>query len=235
MNGLLLRLLGGAAASVLCAGCVSTAEYPDHWAEQVEVESGACPDIDGEYLNEGEAFEEVDEGGIVRHTFALADLACAICTEAEVSALDSLASLTPAYERFRLRLADEILTITATTVDGVAFRREQPVRARCSGSLVLIESSWRSSLQTEQGWEMFGTTLGMSTLERTSLKLGRAEDGSLLVRPSLVASLMLLQWPILPVVVTDWVRFPVAIPRPGPGNSPALPDELPQLQAGTLP
>ena len=109
------RLIGAAAVLGLLSGCVSTSVYPDHWAKQVDPARGECPDVDGEYLNEGEYFEKVGDGGIVRHTVTLGALACAACTESERQAEGTLASVTEAYPRFRVELADETLAITAST------------------------------------------------------------------------------------------------------------------------
>ena len=205
------RLIGAAAVLGLLSGCVSTSVYPDHWAKQVDPARGECPDVDGEYLNEGEYFEKVGDGGIVRHTVTLGALACAACTESERQAEGTLASVTEAYPRFRVELADETLAITASTGDdGITQRYEQPVRTDCSGSLLQVEAGWWSSLQEEDGWETFGATLGMSLLSRASMKFGRAEDGSLLVRQSALSSLMVLQWPVLPMTEADWIRFPSA-------------------------
>ena len=222
-------------ALALLSGCVSTGVYPDHWAEKVDAERGACPDIDGEYLNKGEYFEKVGDGGIVRHTASLGALACATCTEDERSAPGTLTSLTEVYERFRLELVDESLIISATTADGITYRHEQPIHARCSGSLLQFEAGWWSSLEEEDGWEVFGTTLGMSMLARASTKLGRAQDGSLLIRQSMVASVMVLQWPVFPMVEAGWIRFPAATPRTEPREPPLPQAAQPQLQAGMPP
>ena len=234
---LCIRYAGAAAlALALLSGCVSTSVYPDHWAEQVESEGGTCPDINGEYVNEGEYFEKVAAGGVIRGTVSLGSLACATCTDDERPVAGSLKSLNEVYSRFRLELADQTLTITATTGDGgIEFRQEQPVSGKCSDSLLKVQADWWSSLQEEQGWEMFGTTLGMSLLERSSLKFGRATDGSLLVRQSLLSSVMILEWPVFPMAEADWIRFPAASPRPEPGLVPAAAGAQPELQAGILP
>lgn len=231
------RRIGAAALMLaLLSGCVSTSVYPDHWAEQVEAEGGACPDINGEFVNEGEYFEKVGDGGVIRHTVSLGSLACATCTDDERPVAGSLKSLTEVYSRFRLELADQTLAITATTADGgIEFRQEQPVSGQCSDSLLKVQADWWSSLQEEEGWEMFGATLGMSLLARSSLKFGRAADGSLLVRQSLLSSLMVLEWPVFPMAEADWIRFPAASPRPEPGPASEAPGAPPELQAGILP
>ena len=231
------RHIGAAAITLaLLSGCVSTSVYPDHWAEQVEAKGGTCPDINGEFVNEGEYFEKVGDGGVIRHTASLGSLACATCMDDERPVAGSLKSLTEVYSRFRLELADQTLTITATTGDGgIEFRQEQTVSGQCSDSLLKVQADWWSSLQEEEGWEVFGATLGMSVLARSSLKFGRAADGSLLVRQSLLASLMVLEWPVFPMAEADWIRFPAASPRPEPGLVPAAAVAQPELQAGILP
>ena len=230
------RRIGAAALMLaLLSGCVSTSVYPDHWAEQVEVERGTCPDINGEFVNEGEYFEKVGDGGVIRHTVSLGSLACADCTEDERAEAKSFTALTEAYGRFRLELADDTLRIIANTDDGLVYEYEQPVRTSCSGSLLKVESGWWSSLQEEGGWEVFGSTLGMSLLAHGSTKLGRATDGSLLVRQSMLASLMVLQWPVFPMAEADWIRFPAASPRPEPGLASEAANPQPELQAGIRP
>jgi hypothetical protein len=236
MNFCDCRIGAAALALALLSGCVSTSVYPDHWAEQVEAEGGTCPDLNGEFVNEGEYFEKVGDGGVIRHTVSLGALACATCTGDERPVAGSLKSLTEVYSRFRLELADQTLAITATTGDeGIEFRQEQPVSGQCSDSLLKVQADWWSSLQEEEGWEMFGYTLGMSLLARSSLKFGRAADGSLLVRQSLLSSLMVLEWPVFPMVGADWIRFPAASPRQEPDPAPAAPSEQPELQAGIRP
>jgi hypothetical protein len=99
---------------------------------------------------------------------------------------------------------------------------------------VKVQADWWSSLEEEEGQEMFGYTL-MSMLARSSLKFGRATDGSLLVRQSMVGSLMVLEWPIFPMAESDWIRFPPATPRPEPEREPGIPAVAQELQAGMLP
>lgn len=197
------------------AGCVSGGIYPDEWAKKVEVESTDCPVIDGEFVNEGEYFEKVDDDGLIRHTTTLGSLSgCFDCLAAEVPTGVTIAAVTDSYQKFRLQLVDETLYIQATAADGSTLALEQPIRKSCSDSLMLVEADWWSSLEEEDGWEMFGATLGMSMLARGSWKLGRAEDGSLLVRQSASGSLLLFYWPILPMSFSEWVRFPPAVPTP---------------------
>ena len=202
----------GVAALVLAllSGCVWTSMYPEHWAERVETQGGDCPDIDGEYLNQGEYFEDVADGGIARYTATLGSIACPGCSQQEFEEGSSFTPMTETYERFRLELEGEVLVMTAIAADGATWRHEVPVRTKCSGSLLEVESGWYSSLEDEGGWEMFGYTLGMSVLARGSSKFGRAADGSLLVRQSEVGSLMVLQWPVFPMANARWIRFPAA-------------------------
>jgi len=232
-----IRHIGAAALMLaLLSGCVSTSLYPDHWAEPVEAKGGTCPDINGEFVNEGEYFEKVGDGGVIRHTVSLGSLACATCTDDERPVAGSLKSLTEVYSRFRLELADQTLAITATTGEGgLEFRQEQPVSGQCSDSLLKVQADWWSSLQEEGGWEVFGATLGMSMVARSSLKFGRAADGSLLVRQSLLGSLMVLQWPVLPMAQAEWIRFPAVSPRLEPDPASEAPGATPELQAGILP
>ena len=60
-------------------------------------------------------------------------------------------------------------------------------------------TDWKHSIQEEGGAEALGMTMGMfHWFERTSWKLARAEDGSLLMRKSEGGSLMLYWFPVLP-------------------------------------
>ena len=47
-------------AFALGAGCTSYGVYSDSWAEKASVKSGECPDIDGEYVGQGETIDESD-------------------------------------------------------------------------------------------------------------------------------------------------------------------------------
>lgn len=231
MNGQAMRAGAACAAVAFAAGCVSGGVYPNAWAEKQEVGSAGCPVIDGEYLNEGEYFEKVDDDGLVRHTMTFSDsfgckecpgdelapgesFGCMECFGDEQTPIPEVAAVTSPYERFSLRLVDKTLHIRATAADGSTRSFEETVRTSCRDSMMLVGAEWWSSLEEEEGQEMFGATLGMSILARGSLKLGRAEDGSLLVRQSATGSLLLFYWPILPMSFSEWVRFPPAATTP---------------------
>lgn len=210
-----MRAGAACAFLVLITGCVSGGIYPENWAKKIEIGSTDCPVIDGEFVNEGEYFEKVDDDGLIRHTTTLGSLSgCFDCFAAEVPTGVTVAAVTDTYPKFRLQLVEETLYIRATAADGSLLEVEQPVRKSCRDSMMLVEADWSSSLEDEDGWEMFGATLGMSTLARSSLKLGRAEDGSLLVRASESGSLLVFYWPILPMSFSEWVRFPPTAPTP---------------------
>ena len=215
-----MRAGAACAALAFTAGCVSGGVYPDEWAEKVEVGSSDCPVIDGEFVNEGEYFEKVDDDGLIRHTTTLGEFGCLSCQHEMEPALEmepdrvAITAVTDVYPKFRLRLGDETLHIQAIAADGSTLDIEQPVRKSCRDSMMLVEADWSSSLEDEDGWEMFGQTLGMSTLARSNWKLGRAEDGSLLVRASESGSLLVFYWPILPMSFSEWIRFPPAATTP---------------------
>ncbi|MGQ0384840.1 MAG: hypothetical protein ACT4UP_09215 [Gammaproteobacteria bacterium] len=212
---LVLRAGMACAAFAVAAGCVSSGVYPDAWAAKVEAGAAGCPTIDGEYVNEGEYFEKVDDDGLKRHTTTFGQLAaCMECSIGEPAEGAGATAVTETYLTFRLQLVDDVLKISATAADGATHGYEQKIRKRCADSMMLIEAEWWSSLEEEEGQEMFGATLGMSVLMRGSWKLGRAEDGSLLVQQTAAGSLLVFYWPILPMSFKEWVRFPPVAPEP---------------------
>jgi hypothetical protein len=218
-----IRTGAACAAFVFVAGCVSGGVYPDAWAEKAEAGSTGCPVVDGEFVNEGEFFEKVDDDGLIRHTTTLGEFGCLKCQPDKESARVTVAAVTDSYEKFRLRLVDETLHIQAIAADGSTLDVEQPVRKRCRDSMMLVEADWWSSLEDEEGQEMFGATLGMSMVARRNWKLGRAADGSLLVRAGESGSLLVFYWPILPMSFSEWVRFPPAATTPAAeAATPAL-------------
>jgi hypothetical protein len=218
-----MRAGAACAVFVFAAGCVSGGVYPDTWAEKVEAGATGCPVIDGEFVNEGEYFEKVDADGLIRHTTTLGEIGCLNCKAEKETARVTVAAVTNSYEKFRLRLVDETLHIQAIAADGSTLDVEQPIRKSCSKSMMLVEADWWSSLEDEDGQEMFGATLGMSMVARANWKLGRAEDGSLLVRASETGSLLVFYWPILPMSFSEWVRFPPAATTPAAeAATPAL-------------
>jgi hypothetical protein len=200
----MLRISAVFAICVLTSGCISTGVYPDSWADKSEVKSGDCPDIDGEYENEGESFSKARNNGLELHAFSLAD-----AFEVGFAANDEAMH---ANEKVRLELVDMRLRVTAIGPDGSIRSNELPV-LRCRGSMMIMDANWTHSLQEEGGAELLGISFGMiHWFERTSWMLGRAEDGSLLMRTTSAGSLMFYWMSVLPGGESTWVRFPAVVP-----------------------
>ena len=190
-------------AACLASGCVSTGIYHDDWAGKAKLESDGCAGIDGEYRNEGETFQKVD-GRIEAQPVGLLKLLAQGYVAGDVPG--------DGTERIALRLADKTLQVTTTSADGSTSVFERPV-ASCGDSMIVLDTEWTHSLEEEGGAEMLGMTMGMvHYFDRQSWKLGRAEDGSLLVRSNDSGSLMFYWWPVLPFSETDWFRFPAVEP-----------------------
>jgi hypothetical protein len=103
------------------------------------------------------------------------------------------------------QVIDETLRVTATLNDGGELRFERPA-LDCRDSMLVMGTDWKHSIQEEGGAEALGMTMGMfHWFERTSWKLARAEDGSLLMRKSEGGSLMLYWFPVLPGWETTWM------------------------------
>jgi hypothetical protein len=190
--------------SVLACGCVSIGTYPDQWAEQVKLESGDCPSIDGEYLNAGESLdtksdELMPDSGLAQ---VLSD-GFGFESDALGAPTGSAAS---DYKKVRLELVDETLKIAATRTDGQIDVFDRPVERRCKDSMWVVDVDWSTTLDDEE----VPTSVLLHFLERESWKLGRAEDGSLLLHVAYGGSVMVLEWPIFPVLASGWIRFPAA-------------------------
>ena len=201
----MFRIAITSVAACLASGCISTGIYHDDWAAKAKSESGACAGIDGAYRNVGETFQKID-GRIEGQPVNLLHL---LTYGADSSAVPSEGN-----ETIALKLADMTLHVTTTSADGSTSDFERPV-VNCGDSMVVLDKEWTHSLQEEGGAELMGVSLGMiHFFDRQSWKLGRAEDGSLLVRSNDSGSLMFYWWPVFPFSETSWFRFPAAEPSP---------------------
>lgn len=206
----------GIAVILVCAfvsGCVTRPVYGESWAEQVKVESGACPVIDGVYQNAGERFSKAKHDTYERRTVSLAHLLNGgIHTFGSHQADDRLGQTfydpaEDAYQTVSFQLVEDKLHIKASLADGSTRTFDLPTRQRCRDSTVLL---------LKADWGDIVISRGFNVFERWTIALGRAEDGSLLVRQS-EASLV---WLVLPIGYTgaDWIRFPPVAPAPA-GNA----------------
>ena len=199
-------------ACVFASGCV-TRERPVYgiaWAEQVKVESDTCPVIDGDYQNAGERFSKAKHDTYEREIVSLAHLLNGGNYHVSHQADDRLGQTfyDPAqdvYQTVSLRLAEGKLHVEAARADGSTRAFDLPTRQRCRDSTLLLKKGWGDS----------GTAIYYSIAERTTLALGRAEDGSLLVRGSESTVGFVMYLPISWQTFADWTRFPpVAPPAP---------------------
>lgn len=221
----MIRISAVLACCVVTSGCVSIGPYPDQWAEKARVESGACPLIDGDYQNEGESFGKTRRGSKRSTTSLVQVLAEGFSMEsdrmnpsidgpqteqlAESPATEPLTDIPPdPHEKVSLRLVGNTLKVTATGTDGSTASFERPVELECRDSMLLVESDWSTTLNDEE----MPTSVFLHMLEREAWKLGRAEDGSLLLHVSYAMSVMVLEWPIFPALASGWIRFSAVAP-----------------------
>lgn len=188
-----MRNLVAIVAGVLASGC--SAVYHDSWAKKADVKAGGCPNLEGEYRNEGEMFRKGDDGQLERHTVLLADALNADFYHPFLR--------TDPAEKFRLESVYKAIRVTTTFTDGSTQNFERPT-AGCSDSMLVLEAKWTGSLQEEP---TIGSTV-IGFYERSSTQLSRAQDGSLLVRFARRGSLHLFYVPVLPGGDSVWFRFP---------------------------
>jgi hypothetical protein len=192
---------------VVTSGCVMNerAVYGIDWPEKVKMETDACPVIDGDYQNSGERFAS---GTYERQAVSLAHLFNG-GSEKWHRAENRLGrtSFNPAedgYQTVRLRLAEASLHIEGVRADGSTKSFDLPTRQQCKNSTLLLEGDWGGS----------ETMLLASAVGRSTLALGRAEDGSLLVRQSETGVGFVLWLPVFAGTFADWTRFQPASAAP---------------------
>lgn len=200
----------------LMSGCVARPVYDETWAEQVKVESGACPIIDGEYRNAGKPGMKEKHKAKCQEcehiTRSLAHILNGGYGYEWHEAQDRLGhttsdAATDEHQSIRLQLAEDKLHVEALLADGSTMTFDLPTRQRCRNSTVLLEVSW-------DGTDIMGSVPFFSVVNRASLALGRAEDGSLLVRSTSTNGMFLLEWPLFLAAWGDWTRFPQVEPAP---------------------
>ena len=173
------------------------------WADQVKVKSDACPVIDGEYLNAGGRFSKAKHNTYECTTVSLAYLLNGWGGPNLDKAVDrlELTSEDPAkdpHQTISLRLLDGKLHVQASLADGSTRAFELPTQQKCQDSTLLLQADWYG----EEAW-----------VSRRTLALGRAEDGSLLVRES-EGGVAFLLVPVPTFTFAYWTRFPPIAPVP---------------------
>lgn len=199
-------------ASGFGTGCISLpGVYGETWAAPVQLEGKACPDIDGDYQNAGETFAS---GTYERTSVSLAYM---LGTHAE-QRNDSTLAYTfenpseDAYQTVSLKHEGDRLQIVASRADGGQRAFYLPASKDCDDSMLQLGAAWDS-----------GTMVIASIVGRSKLALGRAQDGSLLVREKDSGMGLIFYMPIVAGSAEAWNRFP-----------PAMPGAEPELEAEQL-
>ncbi len=206
----MFRIAAVCIACSLVSGCMSFGgAYPLNWAEPIEVENDGCPIIDGEFQNAGAMFHEQSEGSYVEEPISLANLLSGWADPAD-KRLDfsTFDPATDVHETVNLQLAGETLRVRAKRTDGESRTFDIPVRHRCEDSLMNLVPNWNAD-----------TTVLFSIVDRSSLQLGRATDGSLLMHSKNAGGLFLMYMPLVGGSDQRWIRFPATEPMPSGAGS----------------
>jgi hypothetical protein len=184
------------ATCAFVSGCIRLPVYGESWAEQVQTESDACPDLDGVYQNAGEAFEKKGGEQVRKPEPSLAHLLNGGFGLLSHRADDRLGITTYGaaaddYQTIRLRLVKGKLHVTGSRVDGSSQSFVQPTHETCRNSTLLVE--------TDYGYDLFS-----GSFVHGGYSLGRAHDGSLLAYGSAKGTVLVA------FVHSNafWVRFP---------------------------
>src|SRR5437867_8376679 len=175
------------------------------WADQVKVESGACPVIEGEYQNAGGRFSKAKHDTYECTPVSLAHLLNE-WDDSQLRKSDNRLGKTspdPAKDPYRtvsLRLLDGKLHVEASLADGSTRAFDLPTRQQCRDSTLFLEADWDDSDDP--------------AIVRRTRALGRAEDGSLLVRDSEWGVAFVFLVPIPMFTFAEWTRFPPVAPAP---------------------
>jgi WD40 repeat protein len=192
--------------------CVEGPHSQKSWAAQVKVESEACPVIDGQYQNAGEKFTKVKNDHYECTTVSLAQLLNSWGDSWSRPADHGLGptSTDPAedpHERISLRLLEGKLHVEASLADGSTSALDLPTRRQCRDSILFLEATWPGDQD--------------ATILRRTLAMGRAEDGSLLVRES-EGGVMFFFLPVPVFSFPVWTRFPPVAAAPAPASGAFL-------------
>jgi hypothetical protein len=202
----MFRMTTGLLAACLASGCVATdAVYPVDWAARVKLGSEQCPNLDGEYSNLGDMSLENEatfDGGsgyaVQPESISLADMLAAQAEGQEQLNFTRVDATTDDQQSVRLRVVGDTLQVLAIRTDGGTRSLELPLGDRCDGSMIDAGASWDGT-----------TTILASTVERSSMRLGRAEDGALLIRTKQASGYFLMYVPMYASRDERWIRFPL--------------------------
>ena len=187
------------------AGCMATdAVYPVTWASRVKLESQQCPDIDGEYRNLGDLSKESDIGTytVEPASISLAHILAGRAENEERLNFTQGDATTDAHRSVHLSVADDTLQVIVKRTDGTVRTLQMPVERECSASMIDAGAAWDGT-----------TTLLASEVDRSSMKLGRSEDGALLMRTNQSIGYFITYIPIFGTKDQRWIRFPLFTPE----------------------
>jgi hypothetical protein len=196
----MIRMTTVLLAGCLAAGCISTdAVYPVTWAGRMKLDSKQCPPIDGEYSNVGDMSHEHDLGAysVTAGTVSLADILAGQAEGQQRLNFASVDAATDVHRSVNLRADGETLYVTARRVDGSSRTFELPIGKRCDGSMFDAGAGWKGN-----------SILIASEVDRSSMKLGRAEDGALLIRTNQSMGWFVTYVPVFATQDARWIRFP---------------------------
>src|SRR5262245_39922089 len=176
----MFRIISALIAAGLASGCVTTdAVYPVTWASRVKLDAKECPAIDGEYRNQGDMSLQseptFDAGAQVYSveaaSISLADMLAGQAEGQERLNFTRVDTTTDLHRSVKLHVDSGTLHVLVQRADGGSRSFQLPVGDRCEGSLIDAGASWDGA-----------TILLASSVDRSSMKIGRAEDGALLIR-----------------------------------------------------
>jgi hypothetical protein len=196
--------LAAICAGGLLAGCFSASGMiPDDWAEPIVLQGDDCPAIDGTYRNAGETYEPDYSGQYSRHERSLAHILNGGTGRPSLELWNRLGptAANPSEDRFdsvSLRLANGQLHVSAADTEGDGRTMSLPVHVRCQDSVLALDVDRGTYFKGPSSYEDVG---------RISLALGRAEDGSLLLRETEAGTYIFLFMPVFAYREEAWTRF----------------------------
>jgi len=206
----MFRMTSALLAACIASGCIATdAVYPAAWASRVKLDSRECPSLDGEYSNQGDVSLENDTTfnaygtayTVESGSISLADMLAGQAEGQEAPNFSRVDAATDNHRSVRLHADGGTLHILAQRSDGSSRSFELPIGDDCEGSMVDAGALWD------------GTTIVMaSTVDRSRMKLGRSEDGALLIRTKQSSGYFFLYIPMFGTQDERWIRFPLYNP-----------------------
>jgi hypothetical protein len=118
---------------------------------------------------------------------------------------------TDMHRSISLRADGETLYVTARRIDGSNRSFELPIGHRCDGSMIDAGAGWKGN-----------TIILASEVDRSSMKLGRAEDGALLIRTRQSMGWFITYVPVFATQDERWIRFPLFKPEAVAQEVPAV-------------